>query len=118
MRIALSHDQPRTYEPHRLSGSIVVNIAFGLRVKETNDPILEIAQVANDYMLQGAVPGAFLVDALPFLKYIPDWFPGAGFQKYGAIGKEAGNRLRDIPFDNGKAAIVSLPCRSPRADPY
>lgn len=51
-------------------------IAFGLRVKAEKDPILEIATVANDYMLQGAVPGVFLVDALPFLKYVPDWFPG------------------------------------------
>jgi len=96
-------------------------------VKEENDPILEIAQVANDYMLQGAVPGAFLVDALPFLKYVPNWFPGehealvatyspmtdmciagAGFKRYGAIGQEKGDLLRDVPFAKGKEAIVSI----------
>ena len=30
-------------------------------------------------------PGAFLVDIIPILKYVPEWFPGANFQRKAAM---------------------------------
>ncbi len=42
---------------------------------------LEAAKEANRAMVVAAIPGRFLVDYIPFLRYIPEWVPGAKFQK-------------------------------------
>ncbi|KAF9646541.1 hypothetical protein BDM02DRAFT_3188750 [Thelephora ganbajun] len=33
------------------------------------------------------MPGAFLVNALPILKYVSEWFPGAGSKEIAGIAK-------------------------------
>jgi len=37
-----------------------------------------------DGMGKAASPGAFLVDFIPILKHVPEWVPGASFQKKSA----------------------------------
>lgn len=52
------------------------------------------------------VPGRFLVDAVPWLKHIPAWVPGASFQ---VVARETKAKLRNmsaIPFEQVKRAIV------------
>jgi len=53
------------------------------------------------------VPGKFLADAIPILRYIPDWFPGAGFK---ALAKEARDKYEislDGPMEHVKGAMKS-----------
>lgn len=38
-------------------------------------------------------PGKFLVDILPWLQYIPHWFPGAGWKKQAAVWQESDRKL-------------------------
>ena len=40
--------------------------AYGIDVKEHNDPYLEVAEHAADCVRLTLVPGAYLVDLLPF----------------------------------------------------
>ncbi|TFK27935.1 cytochrome P50 [Coprinopsis marcescibilis] len=47
---------------------------------------------------EAAIPGRFLVDALPFLKHIPNWFPGAGFKRFGANATKLLKQLQEHPF--------------------
>ena len=53
-----------------------------------------------------AVPGAFLVDALPILKYVPSWFPGAGFQRKAREWKQLTRDMYCAPFQAAQDAIV------------
>lgn len=59
-----------------------------------------------DGLNEAAVPGAFLVDVIPLLKYVPKWFPGAGWKRKA----EEWNALRTIflqkPFEEVKARMV------------
>ena len=52
---------------------------YGIDVKDSENPYILVAQEAFSGVSEATVPGAFLVDFLPILKYTPSWFPGAGF---------------------------------------
>lgn len=43
-------------------------------------------------------PGAFLVNVLPWLKYVPPWVPGAGFKRIAAQFRKTCDDLADIPL--------------------
>ena len=64
-----------------------MKIGYGIAVKESDDPYISIAEVALNGAVEAGVPGAFLVDLVPILKYVPSWFPGAGFQRKAALEK-------------------------------
>jgi len=56
------------------------------------------------------ITGAFLVDIIPILKYVPEWFPGAKFQKKAAM--ICGNtpaRIRNVPFAATEKLMVCDP---------
>ncbi|KZV96425.1 hypothetical protein EXIGLDRAFT_609205, partial [Exidia glandulosa HHB12029] len=46
-----------------------------------NDPWLALCDEAVEIFSRVTVTGAFLVDALPFLRYVPEWMPGAGWKR-------------------------------------
>ena len=44
------------------------------------------------------IPGAFLVDIIPILKYVPEWFPGAKFQSKAAMMRKHAENIRNTTF--------------------
>ncbi|KAI0145193.1 cytochrome P450 [Xylariaceae sp. FL1272] len=66
----------------RSVGATVLDIAYGYTAETDGDDVL-INMVHNsmDNFARAAVPGAFMVDILPFLKYMPTWMPGTGFKR-------------------------------------
>ena len=58
-----------------------MDISYGITTLDSNDPYISIAEEVSGGIAEAGVPGAFLVDLIPILKYVPSWFPGAGFKK-------------------------------------
>ncbi|KAK0213681.1 cytochrome P450 [Armillaria fumosa] len=52
-------------------GRLILAITYGIDVNHDGDPYI-LAACMN--------AGSFLVDVLPILRFIPDWFPGASFK--------------------------------------
>ena len=75
-----------------------MNIAYGIDVQEFDDPYLSLAEDALNGLNQAAILGTFWVDLFPLLKYVPSWFPGAGFQKKAAYWREVNATLAEKPF--------------------
>ena len=51
---------------------------------------------------------------LPVVKYVPEWFPGAGFKKFARKAKTDLDRLADLPFYHVKESFeVREPCLNP-----
>ncbi|KAH7139807.1 cytochrome P450 [Dactylonectria estremocensis] len=75
-------------------GTVILKIAYGYTAEPfKNDVLIDIAGDAMDKFARAGVPGAFMVDMMPFLRYVPEWFPGAGFQK---IARQWGAELIDV----------------------
>ena len=75
-----------------------MKIVYGIDVQESDDPYISMAEVALSGVAEAAIPGAFWVDMFPILRYVPSWFPGAGFQKKATRVKETINIMADKPF--------------------
>ena len=52
------------------------------------------------------VPGKYLVEIFPVLRFLPSWFPGARFRREGAAWKKNVQRLRNTPWDAAITAMV------------
>ena len=81
-----------------LVGSIALSITYSINVRPYNDPYIKIAEEAVEGGAELLVAGAFLVDIIPVLKYIPEWFPGAKFHSKAAIMREHATRVCNTPF--------------------
>ncbi|WYZ44616.1 hypothetical protein EsH8_VII_001052 [Colletotrichum jinshuiense] len=77
-------DDPKNLVDHikREAGSLILKIVYGYTAEPfTKDPFLDMVGEAMDNFARAAVPGSFLVDVFPFLRYVPDWVPGTGFKQ-------------------------------------
>ncbi|KAH7253445.1 cytochrome P450 [Fusarium solani] len=64
------------------AGAVILKIAYGYTAEPFKDDVLvSMAGDAMDKFARAGVPGAFMVDMMPFLRYLPDWVPGTGWKR-------------------------------------
>ena len=85
-----------------------MKIVYGIIVQESDDPYISLAEEVLNGLAEAGIPGAFLVDMVPILKYVPSWFPGAGFQKKAARWREALNTMAEKPFRHVQEQLVQV----------
>ena len=73
-------------------------MTYSINVQPYNDPYIKIAEEAIGAAGELLIPGAFLVDIIPILKYVPEWFPGAKFQSKAAMMRQHAARIRNTTF--------------------
>ena len=81
-----------------------MKISYGIDIQEPNDSYILVAEEAVKGVIEAS--GAFWVDMFPVLKYVPSWFPGAGFQKKAAHWRELNKTLIEKPFRYAKEQLV------------
>ena len=86
----------------------MLKTVYGIDVAEEGDRIIEVIDMAMEGVSVALTPGAFLVEYLPFLRHIPEWLPGAGFQKRLRRWRDASHEMVEMPFAQAKAAMVSF----------
>ena len=57
------------------------------------------------------VPGKWLVESIPWLRFIPSWAPGAGSQRKAANIKEKMKEIDEIGFNWAKEQVVRMSWR-------
>ncbi|KAI5120028.1 hypothetical protein M0805_004657 [Coniferiporia weirii] len=64
----------------RAAGELIMMVAYGYKVSDANDPYVELA----DKSIRAAAESErnYLVNILPWLRYLPEWFPGTGFHQF------------------------------------
>ncbi|KAF5722024.1 oxidoreductase [Fusarium mundagurra] len=78
----------------REAGSVILKIAYGYTAEPFKEDILiKMAGQAMDDVTAAGVPGAFLVDILPLLRYVPGWVPGTNFKR---LAKKWSSELDDL----------------------
>ncbi|KAF8128036.1 cytochrome P450, partial [Boletus edulis] len=80
--------------------SVVLRLSHGYITREGDDPLVDLAEVANSQLSKATVYGGNFVDFLPVLKYIPSWFPGAG--KYCVL-----HDLLEIPHNHVMSQLTT-----------
>ena len=107
----------------RMAGSTILDIAYGLDIRNSDDPYLKRAEECLGIIDKAGNPGSFLVDIIPacahgsflftFLclnlppsvKYVPEWMPGASFKRKAREWRGVAERFYTIPFDFVKQSM-------------
>ena len=84
-----------------------MKILYNIEVADEGDPYLTLVEQGAEAVSEGVAPGKFFVEYLPFLKHVPAWVPGAGFQIKFAGWRAAAESLRTQPFNHMKRSMVS-----------
>ena len=86
-----------------------MKISYGIAVQGSDvDPYISMAEIAFDGLNEAGIPGAFWVDSFPILKYVPSWFPGAGFQKKGELVRDTIYTMAEHPFRHVQEQLVRV----------
>ncbi|KAH9856473.1 CyP450 monooxygenase [Lenzites betulinus] len=100
---------PSGFNSHikQLFTATVFQVVYGIEVTGADDKYAKLGEEALEatspsHML---VPGKYLVEVFPFMKYIPAWMPGAHFPRDVAVAKKALDKLRDVPWAHTLAEI-------------
>ncbi|PPR01466.1 hypothetical protein CVT24_001870 [Panaeolus cyanescens] len=96
-------------------GATILKVAYGYTIQGHDDPLVLNIEDAMDGIKQAGHPGAFLVDLIPAMKYIPEWFPGATFQKKAARWRQITQDMTNKPFEYVKEQMkngTAIPCIS------
>ncbi|EJD43723.1 cytochrome P450 [Auricularia subglabra TFB-10046 SS5] len=60
----------------------VFAIMYGLPAGTHFSEFIHTGDLILHELVQAIVPGNYLVDVVPFLRFVPTWFPGAGFKRH------------------------------------
>ncbi|CAG1962848.1 unnamed protein product [Fusarium graminearum] len=74
---------------NQVSGSIMLRILYNYETDPNkNDHIVSMANTVMEEFSKATSPGAWAVDLVPWLKYLPEWIPGAGFKKTAKVFRD------------------------------
>ncbi|KAH9976351.1 cytochrome P450 [Lactifluus volemus] len=99
-----------------VQGRLIMSLTYGYSLKDEDDMIAAPIQ-ATEIMSRVMLPGAVMVNHLPFLRHIPSWVPWFNYESMAQIGRKLSHKIQNDPFDFTKSAmdagtaIPSLACK-------
>ena len=84
-----------------------MRLTYGYEVQDGVDEFVELIERANNNFSRSSVPGAFLVDVFPILKYLPEWLPGTNFLSLAREWKKDTVASAEVPYAFTKKQMVS-----------
>lgn len=99
-------------------GSMLLKIIYGYRVETARpDPLVEINDRMVEIFASVTLPGAWLVDIVPWLRYLPDWMPGAGFKSVARRARAVITTSAEVPFRFAKQRTLETEHSTARSNP-
>ncbi|KAJ6511711.1 cytochrome P450 [Mycena vulgaris] len=101
-------NDPRNVMKHlrNMAGALILGITYGIDVLPSDDPYIDLVKEAMHGLATASAPGRFMVDAIPALKYVPSWVPGAGFKRKAKQWRKATRDLLNTPESRAQETII------------
>ncbi|RMZ66262.1 O-methylsterigmatocystin oxidoreductase [Pyrenophora seminiperda CCB06] len=81
------------------AGSVILKITYGYNTEpHGRDPLVDLAGDTMVVFAASTVPGRWMVDILPFLRYLPEWLPGTGFKRTARAMAAQLNKCTNQPY--------------------
>lgn len=84
----------------------IMAIVYGYDIAPTDDCFVSISEAATGQLSLSFFPGAIAVNALPILRKLPEWFPGAGFHKFAKETRKLTRQMQEVPLEYVKKKMV------------
>ncbi|KAF2743711.1 cytochrome P450 [Sporormia fimetaria CBS 119925] len=89
------------------AGAVILKIAYGYTVEpHGSDPLVDLAGKTMEDFADAGVPGKYVVDVMPFLDYLPGWFPGTAFKKVAKAYHARLSQSTEQPYQFVKQEMV------------
>ncbi|KAJ4253329.1 hypothetical protein NW762_010484 [Fusarium torreyae] len=93
---------------NQAAGSIMLRILYNYETDtKKNDPIVAKSNQVMEEFSHATSPGAWLVDLIPWLRYVPEWMPGAGFKKTAKLYRKHLYQGIEIPYNYVREQMAS-----------
>ncbi|KAF8840878.1 cytochrome P450 [Paxillus ammoniavirescens] len=105
-------EQPDNLAAHirTTAGAVILKVTYGYSIQANEDPFVELADRAMANVSLVTNPGAFLVDLIPALRRLPEWFPGTSFlrdaKRYRQLAMETVTRPHQYVLEQMAAGTV------------
>nr|BAL05120.1 cytochrome P450 [Phanerodontia chrysosporium] len=96
-----------------ISGGTILAVLYGIDVDKYSAERMESIEKAIEIVTEIADGGVYLVDFIPLLKYLPTWFPGAGFKRRAAEWRIHVETMFEAPYGDVKRDMklgTAKPC--------
>ncbi|KAF8740522.1 cytochrome P450, partial [Rhizoctonia solani] len=94
-------------EFRRTVAAQILSSVYGYTVKDLDDPLVRDSATVVEKFTVAAVPANFLVNFIPWLKYVPEWFPGAQWKRNIIQWRHLKDHVKNYPYEWAKAQIAS-----------
>ncbi|KAF8895363.1 cytochrome P450 [Infundibulicybe gibba] len=121
--------EPEEFREHikTMAAAVVMSVFYGYDISPVNDKFVTFSEKAVGNLSDSTFPGAVAVNWIPALRFLPSWFPGAGFQKYAEETRNLLVLMKELPFQFVRESIATGSSRpsivgkyledNPNADP-
>ncbi|KAI9457534.1 cytochrome P450 [Russula earlei] len=89
-----------------LLGTLIMGMGYGYEVQGPNDRKIDVARKVARLGADTVLPGALLVNDLPFLRYIPEWLPWFSYKPLARYGHDIGQEVLHAPMAFVKEGIL------------
>ncbi|KAF8678854.1 cytochrome P450 [Rhizoctonia solani] len=89
-----------------VAGEILLTV-YGYTVEGIDDRLVRDNVTAIENFTFAAIPGNFMVNFLPWLKYVPEWLPGTQWKRNLKEWRRLKDRISVMPYNWTKAQIAS-----------
>jgi hypothetical protein len=122
----MTHDNFRLFTAASLQGELILSMTYGYEAQGRNDRRVELARHFSDVGSQSVLPGALLVNDLPFcmcyftfhvriillmitiiVRHIPEWLPWLSYKPLARLGHDLAQETMHAPIRFVKESMVS-----------
>jgi len=102
-------EYPREWEAHieLMQGELILATTYGYEAQGRNDRKIEIARQLTRIVSKVALPGALLVNDLPFLRHIPEWLPWFSYKPLARVCYNMGQEAKHEPIRFVKESMLN-----------
>ncbi|KAI0317969.1 cytochrome P450 [Amylostereum chailletii] len=105
--LRLLAQDPAAFSDHikYTTASTMLLLLYGRDAKTLDDDLLSLGGGLMAVLSDVALPGAHLVNNIPFLRHLPGWLPGMGFKALAAQGRLMSHRIIHDTYRHIKGQI-------------
>ncbi|KAG9075697.1 hypothetical protein FRC06_009948, partial [Ceratobasidium sp. 370] len=102
----LSTSEELEAEFYRALSATLADYVYGYKTERSDDPLLLSLKEATNNFITAALPGNFLVNVVPALVHVPEWFPGASWKHTARQWREQQERAVNTAYEWTKAQMA------------
>ncbi|CAE6427762.1 unnamed protein product [Rhizoctonia solani] len=80
-------------------GSLLLSVVYGYEVTTSDDKLVEVVETAVAGFSEAAMISNYYVNVIPWLQYVPEWFPGAEWKRKVNIWRNQTEDMLNMPFE-------------------